>query len=132
MSWIVRMDGAEDRKIFGCLSMMAARCGGMFTARSISPFCSAATRTASSGIGRKTTVLTFGAPRQYWSLASSTITSSFDQRTNLKGPVPMGALEIAPVSLSFDAFGGIMPLCTNVMTTVNVGHGFLVWTRTVD
>ena len=58
------MDGAVLRKIFGCLSMMVARCGGMFTATSISPFCSAATRTASSGIGLNTTVLILAAPRQ--------------------------------------------------------------------
>jgi hypothetical protein len=36
----------------------------MLTATSISPFCSAATRTASSGIGLNTAVLIFGAPRQ--------------------------------------------------------------------
>ena len=64
MSWIVRMDGAVLRKIFGCLSMIPAMCGGMFTATSISPFCSAATRTASSGIGLNTTVLIFAAPPQ--------------------------------------------------------------------
>src|SRR5262249_16250609 len=60
-----------------------ARCGGMFTATSLSPFCSGATRTASSGIGRNTTVLILGAPRHQASLASSTTSSSFDQRTNL-------------------------------------------------
>ena len=64
MSWMVRIDGAVLRKIFGCFSMIAARCGGMLTATSTSPFWSAATRTASSGIGLKTTVLIFGAPRQ--------------------------------------------------------------------
>src|SRR3989304_5356562 len=42
MSWMVRMDGAVERKSLGCLSMIAARCGGMFTATSISPFWSAA------------------------------------------------------------------------------------------
>src|SRR5881392_2685674 len=132
MSWIVRIDGAVERKSFGCLSMIRARCGGMFTARSISPFWSAATRTASSGIGLKTTVLILGAPRQYVVLASSTISSSFDQRTNLKGPVPIGFLEMNVVSLSLYAFGGYMPPCTNVITTVKVGHGFLVCTRMVD
>ena len=48
MSWIVRIDGAVDSAILGCLSMMAARCGGMFTARSISPFCSAAEAVAAA------------------------------------------------------------------------------------
>ena len=60
----MRIDGAVLRKIFGWLAMMLARCGGMFTATSISPFWSAATRTASSGIGWNTTVLILGAPRQ--------------------------------------------------------------------
>jgi hypothetical protein len=83
MIWIVRMLGAVDRNSFGCLSMTAARCGGMLTATSISPFCRAATRTASSGMGRNTTVLIFGAPRQWSGTASTTISSSFDQRTNL-------------------------------------------------
>ena len=64
MSWIVRMDGAVLRKIFGCLSMIPAMWGGMFTATSISPFWSAATRIASSGIGLNTTVLIFAAPPQ--------------------------------------------------------------------
>ena len=64
MSWIVRIDGAVLRKIFGCFSMMEARCGGMLTATSISPFWSAATRTASSGMGLNTMVLTLAAPRQ--------------------------------------------------------------------
>ena len=44
--------------------MIAARWGGMFTATSTSPFWSAATRTASSGIGRNTTLLIRAAPRQ--------------------------------------------------------------------
>ena len=44
--------------------MIPAMWGGMFTATSISPFCSAATRTASSGIGLNTTVLIFAAPPQ--------------------------------------------------------------------
>ena len=77
------MDGAVERKILGWPAMMLARWGGMFTATSTSPFCSAATRTASSGIGRNTTVLILGAPRQYWSFASSTISSSLLQRTSL-------------------------------------------------
>src|SRR5436309_492507 len=105
MSWIVRIDGAVERKSLGCLSMITPRCGGMFTARSISPFCSAATRTASSGMGRKTTVLTCGAPRQYASLASRTSSSSFDQRTNLYGPVPMGFFEKSAVSFPADSLG---------------------------
>src|SRR2546428_439563 len=107
MSWMVRIDGAVDRKSFrgllviagrggggvsagavkrkgwGCLWMMAAGGGGMSPAGSISPFWSAATRTASWGIAQKTIVLFFGAPRQYRSFASRTISSSFDQRTNL-------------------------------------------------
>src|SRR5262245_66238979 len=106
MSWIVRMDGAVLRKIFGCLSMIAARWGGMFTATSISPFWSAATRIASSGIGLNTTVLIFGAPAQYPVNASITISSSFDQRTNLYGPVPMGLFEIAAGSLPAYSWGG--------------------------
>ena len=64
MSWMVRMDGAVLRKSLGWFSMMRARWGGIFTATSISPFWRAATRTASSGMGRKTTVLMAGAPRQ--------------------------------------------------------------------
>src|SRR5881397_3603184 len=35
------------------------------------------------------------------------------------------------VSLSRYAFGGYMLPCTNVITLVNVGQGFLVWTRIV-
>src|SRR5438876_1154210 len=35
------------------------------------------------------------------------------------------------VSLSRYAFGGYMLPCTNVITLVNVGHGFLVCTRIV-
>jgi hypothetical protein len=93
------MLGAVDRKIFGWLAMMLARWGGMFTATSTSPFWSAATRTASSGMGRKTTVLIFGAPRQWFASASSTISSSFDQRTYLYGPVPIGFFEMYAVSL---------------------------------
>ena len=42
-----------------------------------------ATRTASSGIGLKTTVLILGSPRQWLGTASITISSSFAQRTNL-------------------------------------------------
>src|SRR5207244_8115676 len=99
MSWIVRIDGAVERKSLGCLSMTGARCGGMFTATSISPFWSAATRTASSGIGLKTTVLILGAPRQYVSLASRTISSSFAQRTNLEGPVPIRDREVNVVAM---------------------------------
>src|SRR5438093_5869216 len=79
MSWIVRIDGAVERKSLGCLSMTGARCGGMFTATSISPFWSAATRTASSGIGLKTTVLILGAPRQ----RSEEHTSELQSLTNL-------------------------------------------------
>src|SRR6059036_3426973 len=131
MSWIVRIDGAVERKSLGCLSMITPRCGGMFTARSISPFCSAATRTASSGMGRKTTVLTCGAPRQYASLASRTSSSSFDQRTNLYGPVPMGFFEKSAVSFPADSLGGSIPLCGNVITGTNVGQGFFVCTRIV-
>src|SRR5437667_11705093 len=36
------------------------------------------------------------------------------------------------VPLSRYAFGGYMLPCTNVITLVNVGHGFLVCTRIVD
>jgi hypothetical protein len=90
MSWMVRTLGAVERKRRGWLAMMLARCGGMFTAMSISPFCSAATRTESSGMGRKISVLILGAPRQYCSLAVSSICSSFTQRTNLNGPEPTG------------------------------------------
>src|SRR5215510_11161941 len=131
MSWIVRIDGAVLRKIFGCRSMIPARCGGMFTATSISPFCSAATRTASSGIGRNTTVLIFGAPRHHASLASSTISSSLDQRTNLYGPVPIGWREMSAGCLSLYALGGYIDAWANVMTVRNVGHGLFVCTRIV-
>ncbi len=97
---MVRTLGAVVRKSFGWLAMMLARCGGMFTATSISPFWSAATRTESSGIGRKTSDLIRGAPRQYCSLASSSMRSSFTQRTKRKGPEPTGARDTAAVSLS--------------------------------
>ncbi len=83
MSWSVRIDGAVERKTLGCAAMMGARWGGMFTATSTSPFWSAATRTASSGMGRNTTVLILGAPRQYCVFASRTISSSLLQRTSL-------------------------------------------------
>src|SRR5262245_31446858 len=125
------MDGAVLRKIFGCLSMTPARCGGMFTATSISPFWSAATRTASSGMGLNTTVLIFGAPPQYPRKASITISSSFAQRTNLYGPVPIGALEIAAVSLPAYSFGGYIAAWRRAMWLRNTGQGFLVWIRTV-
>src|SRR2546430_14465914 len=86
--------------------MMLARCGGMLTAMSTSPFWSDATRTASSGIGRNMTVLILGAPLQYCSFASRTISSSFTQRASLYGPVPIGVLEMNALSLSAYAFGG--------------------------
>jgi hypothetical protein len=94
MIWIVRIEGAVERKMFGWFAMILARCGGMFTATSTSPFCSAATRTASSGMGRQTTVLTRGAPRKYWGLASRTISSSLLHRTKRYGPVPIGFFEM--------------------------------------
>src|SRR5919108_6662197 len=131
MSWMVRIDGAVLRKIFGCFSMMLARWGGMLTATSISPFCSAATRTASSGIGRNTTVLIFGAPFHQPVLASSTISSSLAQRTNLYGPVPIGWREMSAGCLSLYAFGGYIDACANVIKVRNVGHGLFVCTRTV-
>src|SRR2546425_438971 len=131
MSWIVRIDGAVERKSFGCLSMTGARCGGMFTATSISPFWSAATRTASSGIGRNTTVLILGAPRQWLGKASRTISSSFDQRTNLYGPVPIGFLVTNVVSLPAYPLGGYIAAWRNVSALTKIGHGFFVWTRTV-
>src|SRR3989442_7677075 len=62
--------------------MMVSKCGGTLTVMSTSPDCSAATRTACSGIGRNTSVLTLGAPPHQCSLASSTICSSLTQRTN--------------------------------------------------
>ena len=103
----------------------------MFTATSTSPFWSAATRTASSGMGRNTTVLILGAPRQYCSLASRTISSSLLQRTNLYGPVPMGFFEMNALSLPAYAFGGYIDAWREPMTVVKVGHGLVVWTRTV-
>ena len=41
-------------------------------------------------VGRNTSVFTLGAPRQYCSLAVSSMRSSFTHRTNLNGPVPTG------------------------------------------
>src|SRR5499425_3867451 len=64
----------------------------MFTAMSTSPFWSAATRTASSGMGLKTSRLIRGTPRQYCSLASSSMRSSFTHRTNFEGPRAHGIL----------------------------------------
>src|SRR4029450_9176139 len=125
------MDGAVERKIFGCPAMMLARCGGMFTATSTSPFCSAATRTASSGMGRNTTVLILGAPRQYCSLASSTICSSLSHFTNLSGPVPMGFFGGSAVSLPALALGGYIEAWRKPMIVVKVGQGLEVCTRTV-
>src|SRR6185295_1929661 len=112
--------------------MILARCGGMFTATSTSPFWSAATRTASSGMGRNTTVLIFGAPCQYCSFASRTISSSLLQRTNLYGPVPIGFFEMNALSLPAYAFGGYIEAWREPMMVVKVGHGFDVWTRTVE
>src|SRR4029453_2286928 len=111
--------------------MMLARCGGMFTATSTSPYCSAATRTASSGMGRKTTLLILGAPRQYWSLASRTICSSLSHFTNLYGPVPIGVFEMNAVSFPAYALGGYMDAWRNPMMVVKVGQGLVVCTRTV-
>ncbi len=68
----------------------------------------AATRVDSSGMGLKMSVLTFGAPRQYASLASSTSSSSLRQRTNLKGPVPTGLVATWASPFSRTYFGGTM------------------------
>src|SRR5207244_13256980 len=103
---MVRIEGAVVRNSFWWLAIGLARCGGMLTATSISPFWSAATRTASSGIGRNTTVLILGAPRHHAVLASSTTSSSLAQRTNLHGPVPLGWREMSAGCLPAYALGG--------------------------
>src|SRR5712691_10028443 len=111
--------------------MMLPRCGGMLTAMSTSPFWSDATRTASSGIGRNMTVLILGAPRQYCSFASRTISSSFTHRASLYGPVPIGFLEMKALSLPAYAFGGYIDAWRNDIATAKSDHGFLVCSRTV-
>src|SRR5437867_1596207 len=128
---MVRIDGAVDRNSRGWLPIGLARCGGMFTATSTSPFCSAATRTASSGMGLKTTVLMGGAPRHHAELASSTISSSLAHRTNLYGPVPIGLREMSAVSLPAYALGGYIEACAKFMMDTKVGQGLFVSTRIV-
>src|SRR5439155_24977552 len=103
----------------------------MLTATSISPFCSAATRTASSGIGRNTTVLTLGSPRHHAELAASTTSSSLAQRTKVEGPVPIGWPESAAGWLPAYALGGYIAACAKVMTVRKVGHGLAVCARVV-
>src|ERR1700682_4123283 len=131
MMWMVRMLGAVLRKSLGWFAMILARCGGMFTATSTSPFWSAATRTASSGIGRETTVLIFACPRQWVGTPSSEISSSLLHRARRYGPVPIGFFEMNGLSLPAYALGGYIEACRWVSATMKIGHGLLVWTLTV-
>ena len=71
-----------------------------------SPRVSAATRAKLSGMGRHTTFLIFGAPRQYASFASRTTRSSFTHSTNLYGPVPTGLRAKSFQSTCFRYWGG--------------------------
>ena len=84
----------------------------MFTATSISPFWSAATRTASSGIGRKTTVLILGSPAP---VAGNGLQHDLLVLRPAHELVGAGAdrvlREMAAVSLPAYSFGGYMAAC---------------------
>ena len=55
-----------------------------------------------------------------------------DQRTNLYGPVPIGLLEIAAVSLPAYSLGGYIAAWRRAMWLRKTGHGFFVWIFTVN
>ena len=77
---------------------------------STSPRLRAASRVASSEITRKTSRLTAGVFRQYWSKASMTSSTPGLNETNLYGPAPTGAF-LNPSSPTFSTyfFGTIQP-----------------------
>src|SRR2546428_144661 len=100
----------------------------MLTAMSISAVWSAATRTACSGIGRKISVLTLGAPPHQLGLASSSMSSSLTQRTNLYGPVPTGFRSANTLSFPRKCLGAMM--CPRrARWFSSVGYGLAVAVR---